>query len=190
MVAVAVQVLGIVVVGVFVAGWWSYGLLNPLFFIGFGGVSLLLAIPATLADSCKTINFVVAKACGTTGMILVVALVCLNRGSPIAQVLLPAPMTIFDAALLSIGVAFAGASVTAWLSQRFPAGRVRWGTRLLMVAALLTLRQMPPRWSYAATDAILSWGLTRAVLVLTAGLALFTLVFIQLSRNRVATIQV
>ena len=189
MVAVVARMLGIVVVGIFVAGWWSYGLLNPLFFTGFGGVSFLLAVPATLASSGRHMGIAVAKACGTTGLILVIALVCMNRGSPMAQVLLPEPMTIFDAALFCIAMAFAGTSVAAWLSQRFPPGRVRWGMRLVMIAGLLAFRQMPVRWTYAAMDAIPAWGLTRAVLVLTAGLALFTLVFLRLSRNRVATMQ-
>ena len=64
------------------------------------------------------------------------------------------------------------------------------GTRLAMVAGLLAFWQIPVRWCYAVVDTIRAWELTRAVLVLTAGLARFTLVFLRLFQKRVATMQV
>ena len=58
------------------------------------------------------------------------------------------------------------------------------GSPMAMVAGI------PARWCYAVVDTICAWELTRAVLVLAAGLARFTLVFLRLFQKRVATMQV
>ena len=187
------QAAGIIAVGVFVASWWGYGLLNPLFFTGFGGVSLLLAGPALLASCAQTvvrkIGIAVARASGATALILATSLVALNRGSPVEQVLVPEAATILDAALLSVAMAGLGASAALWLGQRFSPSHVRWGIRGAVLVGLLAFRQLPLRWTYAGMDAVLSWGLTPAVLVIAAVLTLMTVALARLAQQRIATMQ-
>lgn len=57
------------------------------------------------------------------------------------------------------------------------------------MVGLLAFRQLPLRWTYAGMDAVLSWGLTPAVLVIAAVLTLMTVALARLAQQRIATMQ-
>jgi hypothetical protein len=174
------QAAAAVLLGVVVRRWRGFLMLDPFFFLPFACASVILVGPylaelhrkKTGGSAAQQVQASVLRACGLIAGSMIVSLILLNvpwHGSP----LLPGWALAIDAALLSFTATAAAALGTQALLARFPASSVKWFFRIVVLTCLFGYLYLPPAWSDAGLEHIMSWGVTPTVLAACAALALF-----------------
>ena len=175
------QVLGILLVGLFVGFRLGPSMLDPFFFIPFTCFSAILAGPILTEVSRRNkgsiavqVRLAVTRACVCMSLILIVSLLSLNLMPWGGEWLLPEWTTVIDATLLSVTGTTAVAAVMALLLSRLTPGAAKWIFRALVICGLLIYRGGPGVWSNYGVEMVLKYGLSTVAVILAAGLALFS----------------
>jgi hypothetical protein len=167
--SILTQGLAVLAIGLFVAIWRSFSLLDPFFLIAFLCCAAILVGPMVVAgypqssDRLLLLRHAVTRACALTLLALLVALVWLNFQWQ-GELLLPEGAVFFSALLLSIAVTTLGAILVLLTRDRLSARMATWTYRTAVVIAVLVYRFFPPSWSNALTEFLMENGTAQVVL--------------------------
>ncbi len=163
------QCLAVFAVGLFVALWRSFSLLDPFFLTTFLCCSGILAGPIVVAgyrqysDRLALVRDAVIRSCAMTLAAFMIALTWLNYQWQ-GELLLPDGPIFFSALLLSIAVTTLAAILVLFLRDRLSARWTIWAYRATVLAALLTYRFFPQSSSNRMTEFVIEHGPAQIVL--------------------------
>jgi hypothetical protein len=173
------QASGILSVGLFVRYRQGQSMFDPFFFIPFSCLSAILVGPLLIelhkqsqAPVLIQVRKSVTRACVWMSLILLVSFFTINLMPWGGSWLLPAWTTVADAALLSVTVTTAMASIMALLLTRLPPAAAKWFFRALVFGAMLMYSAAPAQWTGHTIEAVLERGLSVVAVTVAAGLAL------------------
>ncbi|HYI92564.1 MAG TPA: hypothetical protein VEX68_03395 [Bryobacteraceae bacterium] len=163
------QCLAMFAVGLYVALWRSFSLLDPVFLITFLCCAGVLAGPIVVAgypqysDRLALVRHAVIRAFAMTLLALVVALAWLNYRWH-GDLLLPDGPIFASALLLGISVTTLAAVLVLLLRDRLNARRTTWAYRATALAVLLIYRFFPQSSSNRITEFFTEHGPAQVVL--------------------------
>jgi hypothetical protein len=163
------QGLAILAIGVFVAVWRSFSLLDPFFLIPFLSCAAVLVGPIVVAgfvsysDPLELLLHAVLRACASTVLALIIALLWLNYQWK-GELLLPDGPIFFSALLLSLSVTTLGAILMLFSRERLTAPRATWIYRAAVLCIVLVYMYFPQSWSNAITEFLIEHGTAQVVL--------------------------
>jgi hypothetical protein len=161
--------LAILAIGVFLAVWRSFSLLDPFFLIPFLCCAAVLVGPMVVAgfisysDPLELLIHAVLRACASTLLALLIELLWLNYQWK-GELLLPDGPIFFSALLLSLSLSTLGGIFILFSRNRMTATRATWIYRSMVVSAILIYIYFPKAWSNATTEFLIEHGTAQVIL--------------------------
>jgi hypothetical protein len=162
------QGLSVLAIGLFVALWRSFSLLDPFFLIAFLSCAAILVGPIVVKgydyynDCLALLRHGVIRACGATVVAFFIALVWINvqwKG----DLLLPDGPVFISALLLSVAFTTCTAILLLLARERFDAKSAIWMFRGAVAVVVLVYRFFPQSWSAASAEFLIEHGPAQVV---------------------------
>ena len=177
------QGLAVLAIGLFVALWRGFSLLDSFFLIAFLCCSAILVGPIVVAgyrqysDRIVLVRHAVIRACTMTLMAFAVALLWLNYQWQ-GEFLLPEGAIFFSALLLSVAVTTLAGILVLLTRDCLSARLTTWIYRAAVLAAVLIYRFFPQPWSNEMTEFLMEHGPAQVVLGLAVIVTAMDAVFL------------